>query len=95
MVDLQGRIRSSNQKFTEMWRVPDSVLASGDDDRVLAFVQEQLQDPDSFVEKVREMYSLPEAESHDTIEFSDGRVFERYSTPQRVEGTWSAASGLS
>ncbi len=86
VVDLQGRITSSNQKFTEMWRVPDSVLASGADSRVLAFVVEQLQDPDSFLEKVRELYSLPEAESHDTLEFADGRVFERYSTPQRVEG---------
>jgi diguanylate cyclase (GGDEF)-like protein/PAS domain S-box-containing protein len=87
VVDLEGRITSSNQKFIEMWRVPEALMASGDDDRILGFVLEQLEAPDSFREKIHEIFSRPEAESHDTLQFSDGRVFERYSTPQRVNGT--------
>src|SRR5207247_10395038 len=46
VVDLQGRIVSFNRKFAELWRIPDSVLESKDGAQTLAFVLEQLKDPD-------------------------------------------------
>jgi diguanylate cyclase (GGDEF)-like protein/PAS domain S-box-containing protein len=86
VVDSNGRITRVNRRFGEMWGLSESVLASRDDDQALAAVLEQLRDPEAFVSKVRELYAQPGAESHDVIEFNDGRVFERYSKPQRVHG---------
>ncbi len=86
VVDRSGRMTSSNRKFAEMWGLPASVIESGDADAAVAAAVPHLEDPDAFVGEIRRMADLPEAESHDTLRFRDGRVFERYSKPQRVDG---------
>jgi diguanylate cyclase (GGDEF)-like protein len=86
VVDSEGKITSFNRKFVELWRLPDEILASRNDDDALAFVLSQVADPEAFLGKIRELYAQPEAESQDVIEFIDGRTCERYSTPQRVGG---------
>jgi PAS domain S-box-containing protein len=84
VVDRKGKIESFNQKFVQMWNIPESVMASRDDDQALAFVLSQLKNHEAFLAKVRELYGQTEADSYDLIEFKDGRVFERYSRPQRI-----------
>jgi PAS domain S-box-containing protein len=84
VVDREGKIEKFNRKFVQMWRIPESILASKDVDRALAFALDQLKEPEGFLKKVRGLYNLPEAESYDVLEFKDGRVFERYLQPQRI-----------
>jgi diguanylate cyclase (GGDEF)-like protein/PAS domain S-box-containing protein len=86
VVDLAGNITSHNGRFAEMWRLPAQTLEARDDNDALTFVLDQLCDPGAFVAKVQELYADPEAQSHDLLEFKDGRVFERDSLPQRISG---------
>ena len=86
VVDREGKITSLNNKFLHMWRIPESIIASGVDNKALSFVLEQLKDPEGFISKVEELYAKPEAESYDILEFKDGRFFERYSQPQLMRG---------
>jgi len=86
VVDSVGKIEAFNRKFVQMWRIPESIINSRDDDKAIMFVLDQLKDPGGFLSKVRELYSQPDAESYDVLEFKDGRVFERYSQPQKIGG---------
>lgn len=86
VVEPSGKIAIFNRRFLEMWRIPEEIVASRDDDQAISFVLEQLKFPERFMGKVRELYASPGEESFDVLEFKDGRVFERYSMPMRSEG---------
>src|SRR5262249_45377978 len=47
-------------------------------------ILQQVEDPDAFLIGAREVQGSPERESFDTVALKDGRVFERYSAPQRL-----------
>ncbi|MGD0251451.1 MAG: PAS domain S-box protein [Verrucomicrobiota bacterium] len=86
VVDSQGKIVGFNDRFIQLWHIPQTIISSRSDQQVLAFVLDQLKDPEGFRTKVHQLYAQPEAESFEVLEFKDGRVFERYSLPQRVAG---------
>lgn len=86
VVNRFGRITGFNEPFMKMWKIPKSILAAHDDQKALAFVLKQLKDPKKFLSKVNWLYNHPTEDSFDSIEFKDGRIFERYSRPQRIEG---------
>jgi PAS domain S-box-containing protein len=86
VVDRAGKIVSHNQRFVELWRIPDPIMESREGDQVLAYVREQVSDAEAFLGMVRSLSRQEDAESEDVVELRDGRVFERYSRPQRVKG---------
>jgi diguanylate cyclase (GGDEF)-like protein/putative nucleotidyltransferase with HDIG domain len=93
VVDREGKVAYANARFAALWRIPDTMLQTRDDDQMLGFVLDQLVDPEAFLAKVRELYAS-DREDFDTLLFKDGRVIERYSRPlisaSAVEGrVWS------
>jgi len=84
-VDREGRIVDCNEKFKELWHIPAHVILSRCANQVLNHVSGQMRDPDGFITRVRYLYEHPEEESLDVLFFRDGRIFERYSRPQRVD----------
>jgi PAS domain S-box-containing protein len=86
LVDSKGGGVISNERFAKMWCVPDSIMNTRNDERLLEFVRDQLSDPEQFEERVSWLYAHPEEMAFDTVSFKDGRCFERYSQPCRIGG---------
>ncbi len=83
VVDHRGRVTIHNKKFVEMWRLEDSVVQTRDEKQLLAAVLDQVKEPEQFIQKIKELNTRNDCHSYDLIYFKDGRVFERYSQPQR------------
>jgi diguanylate cyclase (GGDEF)-like protein/PAS domain S-box-containing protein len=86
VVDLNNAWRLNNRQFIELWSIPDEIVASKDDHAALLYVLNQVEDTDGFVRKVQDLYVHPQADSFDLLKFKDGRVIERFSMPQYING---------
>ncbi|MHB8586511.1 MAG: PAS domain S-box protein [Thermoplasmatota archaeon] len=86
VVDLHGKIVSYNETFLTLWELPRAALKGANDRTLLAAAVEKLADPTSFLSRVEDRYANPDREGFDIIHFKNGRIFERFSRPQRVGG---------
>lgn len=85
VVNNDGEIEDFNQRFIKMWNIPAELAETKKNEKLTKFVLDQLIDPDGFVSKIKDLYTHPGEISYDIIEFLDGRVFERYSRPQKKD----------
>jgi len=81
IVDDKGKILSFNEQFKKIWGIPEKVLKTRLDEKMLAFVTPQLENPDQFIKGVQYLYKHKKKKSRDKILLKDGRVFDRYSAP--------------
>jgi len=84
VIDTEGGVVSHNRKFLELWHIPEALVEEGDDEKLLSYVLDQLSDPEGFRSEVKRLYAHPEESSYGTLKFKDGRVFERFSQPQKI-----------
>ena len=86
VVDASRRIISFNQRFADIWKIPATDLAAGNDAVVLAKVTSTLRDPERFSTRVRYLYDHPGEDSHDEYVTTDGRVIDRYTRTLTTPG---------
>ena len=86
VVDNTGRITSFNNQFKATFDLSAELLELGNDAAVMESVLSKLKNPVQFVTKVQQLNNNPELKSFDTIELNDGRVIERYSCSQQLDG---------
>jgi PAS domain S-box-containing protein len=84
VIDTKGKITSYNQNFVNMWNIPRGILASERNEIILSHILPQLKSPEEYLANIEDLQSHPARESFDMIEFHDGKIFERYSKPQKI-----------
>lgn len=83
VVNNDRTVSDYNRQFLDLWKVPPSLIETGDGRLLIEHKLDQLEDPDHFVRYVEDCYACPGRDSSCLLELKDGRVFEVYSTPER------------
>ena len=86
VLNPEGEIVVHNKRFLEMWSIPPHIISLRNGPVAVDFVKDQMKDPVKFVEDTGRLYEFPLETSLEILEFKDGRIFERYSQPQYLEG---------
>ena len=83
VVDLTGQILLANRQFARMLNIPEEAIRTKKDKKLIEHALTQLKDPDAFLERVNYIYAHETEKTRDEIEFKDGRVLDRYSSPMQ------------
>lgn len=81
VISSEREILSYNQRFVELWRIPEVALGSGSDQTALQSVVDKVKNPEKFLDGIEYLYNHPEENIQDEIQLNDGRTFDRYSAP--------------
>jgi PAS domain S-box-containing protein len=84
--DAQDRMVHFNQKFAQMWEVPDSILQSRDASDCRRHLAGQLKNADQLIQDIERSMTNPSTPVDDVLELTDGRIFEWHLEVQRVAG---------
>jgi PAS domain S-box-containing protein len=84
--DSDGAITGFNEQYLRMFRVDRSLVERHDHHYVVAHISSQLEDPEAFRARIKEIYTTAPPDSFDELRMRDGRVYERFSKVQLVNG---------
>ena len=86
VTDARGHVTDFNERYLAMWRLPRELVVAGGHGEIMEAIAAQFTDARPFVDRVEAIYAAASEETFDVLELADGRVFERYSTPHRLDG---------
>jgi len=85
VVNEKGQAAHTNSRFAEMWGIPEKILTTGDDEKLLDYILDNFEEPQSVLSRIQALYKSSQ-EDFETLFLKDGRVFERYSCPLIRDG---------
>jgi PAS domain S-box-containing protein len=86
VISNDGRVSSCNQKCLDIWHLPRIAVAGLRSGDLLSSVAPQLEAPEEFLADLENLQTKPDSVEFKTLRLKDGRILERYSQPQRVDG---------
>ncbi|MDJ0690306.1 MAG: PAS domain S-box protein [Xenococcaceae cyanobacterium MO_188.B32] len=81
VVDENNRVVSYNQRFCELWQIPEELMSDYSTEERMERCLALLARPKNFIPQVKALNRNRTAISREEILFKDGRVLDRYSSP--------------
>lgn len=86
VLDLENNVEVYNKQFIEMFEIPERIVEKVDYKSALNHIIQHLENAEEFIENTRQLKMQPEKTNLDLVKFKDGKIFERYSQPQLMDG---------
>ena len=87
VTNLRGRATMWNHRALDLWSIDRDLLSSEEPLKLLRSAAVGLENADEFARIAESIYQTPEHELREELVFHNGRRFECYTVPQRVDGT--------
>ncbi|MBP9727692.1 MAG: EAL domain-containing protein [Gammaproteobacteria bacterium] len=84
VVDVSGKIVDFNQKFLEMWNIPQTVMQKNNFDSIVEFSSNQLESPKKLISVIKSNNEAVNIDSFSEVNLKNGKTFEIYSLPHKV-----------
>jgi diguanylate cyclase (GGDEF)-like protein len=84
VISNEKSIVDYNQKFIEMLEIPESVITTKSETKVVEYLKSQLINAEEFLEKLTKYHNKSDEISIDIIKFKNGKIFECYSQPHKL-----------
>jgi PAS domain S-box-containing protein len=89
VIDTGNTILHHNQRLLEVLKISEAEIVSHDAKKVMNIILNKVINKTLTAERIYTVLNNPEKDSHDTVEFIDGRIIEMYSKPQILDGRGS------
>jgi len=86
VTDLEGGVRSFNQRFAELWGLPAERMTERDDAALFAWMANSVLEVEQYAARLAAIAQMPLLEASDVIRLRSGRVLERVTLPQYARG---------
>ncbi|MDY6896643.1 MAG: PAS domain S-box protein, partial [Cyanobacteriota bacterium] len=78
VVDEHRESISYNQRFLDLWQIPQSTIETGKHEAIFASMLEKSENPEEFVSTLEYIFEHPDKSCRNEIHLKDGKTLERY-----------------
>ncbi len=86
VTDFDGAIRSYNQRFAELWALPQELMTERDDAAIYAWMAKNVADAEQYAARLAAISDMPLLETNDILRLRSGLILERVTLPQYARG---------
>ncbi len=86
VTDLDGGIRGYNQRYADLWNLPQELMTQRNDSAIHAWMAQNVVDATTYAARLAAIARSPLLEAKDTMLLRNGTILERVTLPQYARG---------